>query len=152
LHDKNPFQAHHTTYRYQHMPKKEYREGCRGLTPPGMNSVIPWSVPRPAPGRGESPLIPWMGPRFSTPVLTGTRLVNGRGRVHGQVTLKKTPLALLFSGARRGIGPGARIFGTPVTNTHRCYQCLLPAVAGMDFTPQAPLLRWFMGMRFFKGM
>jgi len=44
--------------------------------------------PRPAPVRGESPLIPWMGPRFSPPVLTGSRLGNGRARGQGQGTVK----------------------------------------------------------------
>jgi len=44
--------------------------------------------PRPAPVRGESPLIPWMGPRFSPPVLTGTSLGNRRGRGQGQGTVK----------------------------------------------------------------
>jgi len=44
--------------------------------------------PRPAPVRGESPLIPWMGARFSPPVLTGTCLGNGRGRGQGQGTVK----------------------------------------------------------------
>ena len=29
---------HHTTY--QHTPKKEYREGCRGLTSPSTNPVL----------------------------------------------------------------------------------------------------------------
>ena len=45
--------------------------------------------PRPAPVRGESPLIPWTGPRFSPPGLTGTLLGNGRGRGQGQGALKK---------------------------------------------------------------
>jgi len=40
--------------------------------------------PRPAPIRGESPLIPWMGTRFSPPVLRGpiwgTAGAGGRGR------------------------------------------------------------------------
>jgi len=44
--------------------------------------------PHPAPVRGESPLIPWMGLRFSPPVLTGTRLGNRRGREQGQGTVK----------------------------------------------------------------
>ena len=30
-----------------------------------------WGDPRPAPVRGESPLIPCTGPRFSPPILTG---------------------------------------------------------------------------------
>jgi len=45
--------------------------------------------PRPAPVRGESPLIPWTGPCFSPLVLRGTRLGNGRGRGQGQGTLEK---------------------------------------------------------------
>jgi len=44
--------------------------------------------PRRGPVRGESPLIPWMGPRFSPPVLMGTRLGNGRARGQGQGTVK----------------------------------------------------------------
>jgi len=44
--------------------------------------------PRPATVRGESPRIPWMGPRLSPPVLTGACLGNGRGRGQGQGTIK----------------------------------------------------------------
>jgi len=39
--------------------------------------------PCPAPFRGESPLIPWTGPRFSPRVLTGTPLGNRRGQGRG---------------------------------------------------------------------
>ena len=44
--------------------------------------------PRPAPVRGEPQLIPWIGPHFSPPVLTGTRLGHMRGRGQGQGTVK----------------------------------------------------------------
>ena len=62
--------------------------------------------PCPAPIRGESPLIPWTGPRFSPPVLTGTRLGNGRGRGQGQRTLKKhaPPRAVQRGGAGNWAG------------------------------------------------
>jgi len=65
--------------------------------------------PRPAPVRGESPLIPWTGPRFSPPVLTGTRRGDGRGRGQGQGTLKKhgLPQAVQRGGAGNWAGgPG----------------------------------------------
>jgi len=78
------------------------------------------SDPLPAPVQGESPLIPWTGPGFSPPVLKGTRLGNGRGRGQGQGSLKNPPCPRPFSGAGRGVGPGARVFrgaGGPVTNT-----------------------------------
>jgi len=68
--------------------------------------------PRPAPVRGESPLIPWTGPRFSPPVLTGTRLGNRRGRGHRQGTLKKhaPPRAVQRGGAGSWAG-GPRFSG-----------------------------------------
>ena len=78
--------------------------------------------PHPAPVRGESPLIPWMGPGFSPPVLTGTRLGNGRGRGQGQRTLEKhgPPRAVQRGGAGNWTtGPHFfQGFGGPVTNTN----------------------------------
>ena len=76
--------------------------------------------PRPAPVRGEAPLIPWTGPCFSPPVLTGTRRGKGWGRGQGQGTLKKHAAPGPFSGAGQGVGLGAHVFrgfGGPVTNT-----------------------------------
>jgi len=46
--------------------------------------------PRPAPVWGKSPLLPWTGPDFSPPVLTGTHVGSGQRQVPGQGTLKYT--------------------------------------------------------------
>ena len=62
--------------------------GGEGFHSPGPAFTTGWGSyyrgdPRPAAIRGESPLIPWTGPRFSPPLLTGTRLRNGWGRRQG---------------------------------------------------------------------
>jgi len=69
--------------------------------------------PHPAPIRGESPLIPWMGPRFSPPVLTGTRLGNGWGRGQGQGTLKKQALPRAVQRGGAGSWAGGPRFSGP---------------------------------------
>jgi len=99
--------------------------GGAGFHSPGPALTTGWGGyfggdPRPAPVPGESPLIPSTGPRFSPPVLTGTRLGNGWGRGQGQGTLKKQaqPRAVQCGGA--GVGLGTRVFqgpGGPVTNS-----------------------------------
>ena len=106
------------------------------------HTLMKCSPPRPRPGQVPSHSLdgaPFLHTCFNGDP-SGERAGPGAGAGNPK---KKTPLPLLFNGAGRGIGPGARIFWDPrgpVTNTHRCYQCLLPAVAGIDFTPQAPLL------------
>ena len=70
------------------------RRGRAGFHSPGPALTTGWGCyfegdPRPSPVRGESPLILWMGPRFSPPVLTGTCWGNGRGRGQEQGTLKE---------------------------------------------------------------
>jgi len=60
------------------------------------------------------------GPRFSPPVLTGTRLGKGWGRGPGQRTLQKHAPPGPFSGAGWEVALGAQVFrgpGRPVTNT-----------------------------------
>ena len=67
----------------------------------------------PAPVRGESPLIPWIGPGFSPPVVTGTRLGNGRGRGQGHGTLKKQALPRAGQRGRTGNWTGGPRFSGP---------------------------------------
>jgi len=66
----------------------------------------------PAPVQGESPLIPWTGPCFSPPGLTGTRLGNGRGQGQGKGTLKKhTPPRAMQRGRAENWGWGLYLSG-----------------------------------------
>jgi len=78
--------------------------------------------PLPASVQGESRLIPWTGPRCSPPVVTGTRLWNGRGRGPGQGTLKKlTPPRAMQRGGAWSLASGPQLLGPrgPAINTHR---------------------------------
>ena len=66
------------------------------------------AIPAPSPVRGESPLIPWTGPRFLPPNLTGACPGNGRGPGRGLGIPKKhaPPQAVQRGGAgNRAGGP-----------------------------------------------
>ena len=99
-----------------------------GPTPPPGREGFFWRNPLPAPIRGLSALIPWMGPRFSPPIFnrspSGGRAGRGPGQGQGRGMSKNMPCPGLSSEAGWEKGPRAHVFrgpGVPVTNSNQHY-------------------------------
>ena len=95
-----------------------YGAGWGGFSPPRPRRYTGgggfWgAIPAPSPVRGESPLIPWTGARFSPPNLTGARPGNGRGPGRGLGIPKKHAPPQAVQRGRAGNGAGSAIFGAP---------------------------------------